>query len=97
MRASRLKDDLSLGILSDLEYCMQVHGRPPLVGAPLLSGTNFLQSMQDAAGVGVDASSISPNADPLGKSLVPGGSKSAKSNGVQSGGGAKPKGGSAKP
>ena len=91
MRASRLKDDLSLGIISDSEYSMQVHGRPPLASAPVLSGTNFLQSMQDSAAI-VDASSISPNADPLGRSLVPSGSKSVKSNGIQSGGGNKAKG-----
>jgi hypothetical protein len=79
MRSARLLVDLSHGIITDEEYHMQVHGRLPPVGSKPLSGTGF----QDAAETGpVDASAISPNDDPLGRSVSAAGDKSAKSNGL---------------
>ena len=81
MRAARLKDDLSLGLISDTEYSMEMYGRPPIVGAPPLSGTGFLDATQP--GAAVDTTQISPNSDSLGRSLSAPGSKSAKSNGVK--------------
>lgn len=66
MKASRLAQDLSRGLITDIEYSMEMYGRPPLPGAPTLSGTNFADPVPTA---GVDASKASPNDDPLGKSL----------------------------
>ena len=78
MRASRLAQDLSRGIISDMEYTMEMYGRPPLTGAPELSGTNFADPVPAA---GVDATSVSPNSDPLGRSLSgAGGNGVAKNN-----------------
>lgn len=77
MRAARLKEDLSLGLISDLEYHLQMYGRLPPEGAPELSGTGF------AAGGNSRADEVTPNGDPLGRSLAPEGSKMAKSNQVK--------------
>lgn len=75
MKSARLKDDLSLGLISDQEYHMQMFGRPAPADAPELSGTGFMN-----AGPEADTSSISPNADPLGQSITPQNAKSARSN-----------------
>ena len=81
MRAARLKDDLSLGVITDAEYHMEMYGRPAPQGAPALSGTGFLNPAQP--GASVDTQNISPNGDSLGRGLAAPGSKSAKSNGVK--------------
>ena len=81
MKSSRLKQDLSLGIISDVEYHMEMYGRPPGPDAPELSGTNFLEQQQ----VGVDSSQVSPNDDPLGKGLTSPGGQNAKSNRTKQG------------
>lgn len=81
MKSSRLKQDLSLGILTDLEYHLAMYGRPPPTGAPELSGTNFL-AQQTAS---VDASGVSPNSDPMGAGLTSPGGQNAKSNRTKSG------------
>lgn len=83
MRAARLRQELSLGIISDIEYAMAVHGRPPNAAAPVLSGTGFLEANADAAQV--DTENISPNSDSLGRSLAPPGGKSARSNATKTG------------
>ena len=82
MRATRLKEDLSLGIISDEEYTMAVYGRTPNDGAPELSGTGFMQNGAASTGTEVDVANVSPNSDPLGRAMVPDGAKSAKSNAV---------------
>lgn len=79
--ASRLRTDLSLGLITDDEYHLRVHGRVRPKSAPELSGTNF----ENAASASVDAQDISPNSDPLGRSMSGEGSKMARSNGVQQG------------
>lgn len=67
IRAQRLKADLSLGIITDEEYALMMYGRLPPKGAPKLSGTNF-----DGVGAAaVDVTAITPNQDPLGKTLSP--------------------------
>lgn len=83
MRSSRLRTELSLGTITDIEYHMQLFGRPPPAGAPQLSGTNFLTPQADAASV--DVENISPNSDSLGRSMAPEGGKSAKSNATKTG------------
>lgn len=79
MRQARLLDALSLGVITDEEFHIEMYGRLPPEGAPTLSGTGFR-----GAGAGSpDPSKASPNGDPLGRSLAPEGSGSARSNGVQ--------------
>lgn len=59
MRASRLKADLSLGIIDDDEYHLEMYGRLRPDSAPILTGTNFMpgtnvvmQASLDAAAAG---------------------------------------------
>ena len=84
MRASRLKQDLSLGLISDIEYSMEMYGRPPLDGAPQLSGTNFMLQTN----VQVEAATVSAENDSLGRGLSgEGGNGVAKDNNAAAGGG----------
>jgi hypothetical protein len=78
LRSARLLTDLSLGLITDEQYHMTVYGRPAPASAPQLSGTGF----QDKSPIAVDETKVTPNSDPLGRSLAPTGSKAAKSNGV---------------
>jgi hypothetical protein len=78
MRQTRLLDALSLGTITDEEYHLQMHGRLPPEGAPVLSGTNF----RPGAG-GLNVEGVSPNSDPMGRSLSPEGSQQARSNAVK--------------
>jgi len=80
MQASRMREDLSLGIITDIEYHMRVHGRLPPENAPTLQGTGF---MKPTEGVSVDVEDVTPNDDPLGRSIVPEGAASARSNTVR--------------
>lgn len=75
MRQARLQSDLSLGLITDDEYHMEMYGRVRPSSAPILQGTSFMQAQ---AGGNVDASKVSPNSDPLGRSLASPDSKSAK-------------------
>lgn len=79
MKQSRLLTELSHGLITDLEYHLQMHRRLPPDGAPELSGTGF---MTPAPAEG-RADEVTPNSDPLGRSLAPEGSKMAKSKGVK--------------
>jgi hypothetical protein len=79
MRQSRLLTDLSHGLITDLEYHLQMYHRLPPEGAPELSGTGFMTP----APAGSRADEVTPNDDPLGRSLAPKGSKMAKSNQVK--------------
>lgn len=81
MKSSRLKQDLSLGLIVDEEYHMDMYGRPPPPGAPKLSGTGFLDQQE----ANVDVKDISPNDDPNGAGLTTPGSQNAKSNRTKSG------------
>ena len=74
-RGARLKEDLSLGIITDDEYHLEVYGRIRPDEAPELSGTGFMAPQE-----GLDQDGISPNTDPLGRSIAPeGGDKTANS------------------
>ncbi|WOF44353.1 hypothetical protein KNJ79_05320 [Sphingopyxis indica] len=84
MRASRLRNELSLGTITDEEYHLEMFGRLPRAGAPVLSGTGFMNPAD--ASVSVNAEDVSPNDDPLGRGLTAPGSESAKSNEVDQGG-----------
>ncbi len=56
-----------------------MHGRIRPDSAPELSGTKFYNAGSSAVG----ASDVSPQADPMGRSLAPAGGKAAASNGVK--------------
>lgn len=75
LKAARLKEDLSLGVISDLEYHMEMHNRPPLQESPQLSGTNFMRSSSSSE----VSDKTTPNSDPLGRSQTGEGGKQAKS------------------
>lgn len=81
MRAARLKEDLSLGLITDEEYHLKMYNRLPPQGSKPLSGTGFFNPAPSNA-VG-DAASNSSNKDPSNSAVTPEGSKSAKSNGVK--------------
>lgn len=80
MRAARLQKELSLGTITDIEYHMAVHGRPPHPDSPVLSGTGFLNPAADEASV--DAEGVSPNeSNNPARDLAPdGGTKVARDN-----------------
>lgn len=81
MKSSRLKQDLSLGIITDMEYHMALYNRPPPKGVVELSGTLFLEQKS----VEVDGSRTSPNDDPNGAGLTSPDGQNAKSNRTRSG------------
>lgn len=78
LRQARLQKDLSLGVIDDDEYHLEMYGRIRPDSAPLLSGTGFAD-----AGSVVDAGGISPNNDPTGRSVSSAADKSVKSNAVK--------------
>lgn len=81
MKQSRWEGALSRGYVSDEEFHINVFGRPRPQTSPELSGTNFM-APSDAASVDVEG--VTPNSDPLGRSLAPeGGSKAARSKEVK--------------
>lgn len=80
IRSTRLKQDLSLGIITDDEYHLEMYGRIRPDDAPELTGTGFADS--GAVDVG-NADDVSPNQDPMGRSLAPEGSEAAKGNAVK--------------
>lgn len=83
LRSSRLRQDLSDGLITDDEYHLWMYGRLRPDSAPELSGTGFMNA-DDAATV--DAQDVTPNSDPLGRSMAPEGSSAARSNGVSNNG-----------
>lgn len=65
IKANRLATDLSRGVISDMEYTMEMYGRPPLAGAPELSGTGFLDAQATN-----EVDNPTSNQDTLGRSLT---------------------------
>ncbi|RWN95435.1 MAG: hypothetical protein EOS05_11620 [Mesorhizobium sp.] len=74
LKSSRLRQDLSDGLITDDEYHLWMYGRLRPDTAPELSGTGFMTPVK------TKAEEVSPNADPLGRSLAPEGGKAARSN-----------------
>lgn len=70
VRSQRLRQDLSDGIITDEEYHLKMYARLPPEGYTPLSGTGFLNAPAAGAGASVDSTNISPNADPLGRSVA---------------------------
>ena len=75
LKQNRLLQDLSLGLITDDEYHIEMYNRPRPDSAPEISGTNFMPM----AKAGVDAGGVSSNSDPLGRSVTPEGSKTSRS------------------
>lgn len=80
LRADRLKKDLSLGMIDDDEYHLEMYGRIRPDSAPILSGTGFMEKQEIGSGTGAD--NVSPNSDALGRSVTAPGGKASKSNSV---------------
>ncbi len=67
LKADRLKKDLSLGIIDDDTYHLEMYGRIRPDSAPILTGTGFMEKQTSGSGTGAD--NITPNSDPLGRSV----------------------------
>jgi hypothetical protein len=74
--ATRLRQDLSDGLITDDEYHLWLYQRIRPDSAPELSGTKFMMEPK----IAVDAERISPNSDPMGRSLAPEGGRMAQSD-----------------
>lgn len=72
MRQARLLEQLSLGIIDDITFYIEMWGKVP-ANPSNLSGTNFQATK-------INTSDTTSNTDPLGRSLTPEGSSMAKSN-----------------
>ncbi len=68
LKASRLRQDLSDGLITDVEYHLMMYNRLPPDSAPELSGTGF---MTPAPAGGVEPEDVSANTDSLGRSAAP--------------------------
>lgn len=80
MKQSRWEQALSRGYVTDDEFHLNVFNRPRPESAPELSGTGFMDPVAPAT---VDTQGVTPNSDPLGRSLAPeGGTKVARSKAV---------------
>jgi hypothetical protein len=76
VKASRLRQDLSDGIITDDEYHLEMYGRLRPDSSPELSGTGFMTKSST-----IDPMSISPNKDPLGQAIsAPGGQAAVRDN-----------------
>lgn len=82
MKANRLRQDLSDGIISDEEYTLEMYGRLPIPGTPPLSGTGFVNPIAPAGdGATPDGPEDVPaKTGPLQKSLAPARSKQTRAN-----------------
>ena len=72
MRQARLLEQLSLGIIDDTQYYLEMWGKVPS-NPSALSGTNFQATR-------INTADTTSNTDPLGRSLTPEGGDMAKSN-----------------
>lgn len=77
-KQTRLMKDLSLGIISDETYCMEMYGEPLREGAPTLSGTGFMEKSNNEEVVNEPSDTKRDNS--LGRSLTPDDAESAESN-----------------
>lgn len=74
LKQARLLELLSLGVISDVEFSMEMFGRPPLPGTQPLSGTGFMK----VSTVSEVTDRTNPNDTPLGRSQTGEGGKQAK-------------------
>jgi hypothetical protein len=77
VKSQRLRADLSDGLITDEEYHLMMYNRLPPDGVQELSGTGFLSG----PAASVDSTNVSPNSDPLGRSVAaPKAQKPARNN-----------------
>lgn len=76
LKGNRLRQDLSDGIIDDDEYHLAMYGRIRPDHIPEVTGTMFV----GAKGMQVDAEKVTPNSDPLGRSVSSAAQKTVKSN-----------------
>ncbi len=76
LKANRLRQDLSDGLIDDDEYHLAIYGRIRPDHVPVMSGTGFI----NGGTMTVDAEKVSPNSDPLGRSVSSAAQKATKSN-----------------
>lgn len=67
MKQTRLKNDLSHGLITDEEYHLQMYNRLPPEGTPPLSGTNFLTPAPAEA----SSQTTDENSSPLDRAAAP--------------------------
>jgi hypothetical protein len=86
IKSSRLKQDLSEGLIADEEYHLQMYNRLPPPGTPQLSGTGFMQP-QTTSGVPDANAGTAPSAggDSLARSATTPGAKQATSKANKTG------------
>lgn len=82
LRQARLLKDLSLGIISDDEYHLEMHGRLRPDSAPELSGTGFMEKSSGNEG-SANLEKVSPNSDPLGRSVSPEGGEQVRNDNLR--------------
>jgi hypothetical protein len=80
LKQDRLSRALSIGVISDDEFHLQMYGRHRPEWAPILSGTGFYDGPDTAFD---KLGSMSTQSDPLGRQLTPDGSQAAQSNSVK--------------
>ena len=87
LKAARLQAELSLGMITDMEYHMWMHGRLPPKDAPKLSGPGFAQEWGNSTNIDTSNISADANGGNLDRALVaPGkGATAVKSNRVKGG------------
>ena len=87
LRSQRLRQDLSDGLITDVEYHLWVYKRLPPDGAPELSGTGFLTEVADASGAagsktggGAKPEDVSPKTDSVGRAASPARTRATATN-----------------
>ena len=83
LRSQRLRQDLSDGLITDVEYHLWVHKRLPPPGSPKLSGTGFLSVVEgegDAEGGGTTPEDVSPKTDSVGRASSPARTRATATN-----------------
>lgn len=78
LKASRLRTDLSDGIITDEEYHLEMYGRLSPDSSPDLSGSGFAKPADP-----IDASKASPNGNSQGRDLAPEGARQSASSAVK--------------
>lgn len=73
MKQDRWTKALSYGLVTDDEFHIEIYGRPRPDNVEEMMGTRFYMGTEE------EMATPSPNADPLGRSITPKGSKSARS------------------
>jgi hypothetical protein len=86
IRSARLKQDLSLGLISDEEYHLWLYNRLPPPGTPQLSGTQFMQPETTSGAPDANAGTApSAGGDSLARSATSPGAKQATSKANKTG------------